>query len=308
MTKRRQVIIGTRGSQLALTQAGAVCWKLQTIYPEIDFIIKKIKTTGDKLKTAILPDFDTRGLFTKEIEQALLKNSCDLAVHSAKDLPTEMPAGLKIGAVTTREDPHDVLVSKKGCKLKDLPRGAKIGTSSLRRQAQLLAYRPDLKIRPLRGNINTRMDKLKSNDLEAIIVAAAGLNRLGLEKSITQIIPYSVILPAVGQGAVCIQIRADDKWLYNKIAKLNHKPTQQSIIAERRFLKELRGGCQVPVGIVSSVQGQVLTMKAVVLSLDGRNIIKGRIKGVITSPLKTGNKLARQLILKGADRILAQIR
>mgnify|MGYP001583575981 FL=1 len=239
--------IGTRGSQLALNQAHWVKEKLVEAHPDLNVMLIKIKTTGDKIQDAPLAKIGGKGLFVKEIEEALIHRRIDLAVHSIKDVPTEFPEGLHLSAITKRGDPRDVFISRDGTILKDLPQKAKIGTSSLRRQAQLLHFRKDLELLPLRGNLDTRLKKLKTMNLDGIVLALAGVKRLGLEERITEIIPTEISLPAIGQGALGIETRQGDQEVEGQIQFLNHKDSWIAISAERAFLKKLEGGCQVPI-------------------------------------------------------------
>ncbi|HDZ13965.1 MAG TPA: hydroxymethylbilane synthase, partial [Pricia sp.] len=248
MKKRKKIVIGSRGSKLALIQANWVKSQLEESNPDIKFSIEKFKTKGDKLTDAPLSRLGGTGLFTKELENALLDNKVDLIVHSAKDVPTEIPEGLVLGAFPKREDPHDVLISKNNQCLKDLPQNAVIGTSSLRRRAQILAFRQDLKVVDLRGNLDTRLKKLDSGDLDAIVVARAGLLRFSLSEKASEIIPYDIMLPAVGQGALCIEIRDIDDEVKEIISILNHHETMCEVKTERVLLAKLQGGCQVPIG------------------------------------------------------------
>src|SRR4030043_26424 len=245
--------IGTRGSQLALYQANWVKEKLVETHPDLNVMLIKIKTTGDKIQDAPLAKIGGKGLFGKENEEALNQKKIDLAVHSIKDVPTEFPKGLHLSVITKREDPRDVLISKDGKTLKDLPQHAKIGTSSLRRQAQLLHFRSDVELIPLRGNLDTRLKKLKTMNLDAIILALAGVKRLGFEERITEIIPPEISLPAIGQGALGIETRTDDHAVEGQIRFLNDRDSSIAITAERAFLKKLEGGCQVPIAAYSRV-------------------------------------------------------
>ncbi len=309
MEKRNKIVIGSRGSKLALIQANWVKKQLEESSSEIEFRIEIIKTTGDKITDAPLSRIGGVGLFTKELENALLDKKVDLVVHSAKDMPTEIPDGLIIGAVTERKDPHDVLISKGNSTLRDLPQNAKIGTSSLRRIAQLLAYRSDLEIVDLRGNLDTRLGKLDSGELDAIIVARAGLLRLDLSDKASEIIPYDLMLPAVGQGALCIEIRDDDYNIKKIISILNHQETVYTVMAERTLLAKLQGGCQIPIGAHAEIEFPVnLKLEAVVCSLDGKTIIRDSVTGKVDDYNEMGYNLAHKLLAKGGARILEEIR
>ncbi len=309
MEKRKKIVIGSRGSKLALIQANWVKSQLEESNPDIKFSIEKFKTKGDKLTDAPLSRLGGTGLFTKELENALLDNKVDLIVHSAKDVPTEIPEGLVLGAFPKREDPHDVLISKNNQCLKDLPQNAVIGTSSLRRRAQILAFRQDLKVVDLRGNLDTRLKKLDSGDLDAIVVARAGLLRFSLSEKASEIIPYDIMLPAVGQGALCIEIRDIDDEVKEIISILNHHETMCEVKTERVLLAKLQGGCQVPIGAHTEIVFPVnLKLEAVVCSLDGTTIIRDSIEGKIDDFADIGYELAYKLLRMGGDTILEEIR
>ncbi|GAV22473.1 hydroxymethylbilane synthase [Carboxydothermus pertinax] len=306
MTK--EVIVGSRDSALALWQTNWVVDKLREIYPEINFKIVTLKTKGDKILDVALAKIGDKGLFTKELEHALLNHKIDMAVHSMKDLPTVLPEGLKIGAFCEREYPGDVLISPKGYKFSDLPHGAKIGTSSLRRIAQLLAVRPDLEMISLRGNLSTRFRKMEEMGLDGIVLAFAGVKRLGLANKITEKLSFDFCLPAVGQGSIGVEIREDDTFMEKLLEPLNHLETNRAIRAERAFLKRLEGGCQIPIGALGKVREGGLYLKGVVASLEGKVILKGETHGSIDEPEKLGIRLAEELLAKGADKILETIR
>jgi hydroxymethylbilane synthase len=309
LKKRKIIAIGSRGSKLALIQANWVKSQLEESNPDIKFSIEKFKTTGDKLTDAPLSRLGGTGLFTKELENALLDNKVDLIVHSAKDVPTEIPEGLVLGAFPKREDPHDVLISKNNQCLKDLPQNAVIGTSSLRRRAQILAFRQDLKVVDLRGNLDTRLKKLESAELDAIVVARAGLLRFSLSEKASEIIPYDIMLPAVGQGALCIEIRDNDDEVKEIISILNHHETMCEVKTERVLLAKLQGGCQVPIGAHTEIVFPVnLKLEAVVCSLDGTTIIRDSIEGKIDDFADIGYELAYKLLRMGGDTILEEIR
>ena len=309
MKKRKKIVIGSRGSKLALIQANWVKSQLEESNPDIKFSIEKFKTKGDKLTDAPLSRLGGTGLFTKELENALLDNKVDLIVHSAKDVPTEIPEGLVLGAFPKREDPHDVLISKNNQCLKDLPQNAVIGTSSLRRRAQILAFRQDLKVVDLRGNLDTRLKKLESAELDAIVVARAGLLRFSLSEKASEIIPYDIMLPAVGQGALCIEIRDNDDEVKEIISILNHHETMCEVKTERVLLAKLQGGCQVPIGAHTEIVFPVnLKLEAVVCSLDGTTIIRDSIEGKIDDFADIGYELAYKLLRMGGDTILEEIR
>jgi len=305
---KKEVIVGSRDSALALWQTNWVVDKLREFYPEITFKIVTMKTKGDKILDVALAKIGDKGLFTKELEHALLNREIDLAVHSIKDLPTMLPAGLKIGAFCEREFPGDVLISPKGYKFSDLPQGAKIGTSSLRRIAQLSAIRPDLQMHSLRGNLATRFRKMEEMGLDGMILAFAGVKRLGLFEKISEILSFDFCLPAVGQGSIGVEIREDDSFIEKLLEPLNHYETNRAIRAERAFLKRLEGGCQIPIGALGEVKAGRLIIKGVVASLDGKIILRDEEEGSAEDPETIGVKLAEKLLAKGADKILDEIR
>lgn len=299
--------IGTRGSQLALFQANWVKERLEQTHPGIRVTLVKIKTTGDKIQDAPLAKIGGKGLFVKEIEEALLAKKIDLAVHSIKDVPTEFPEGLHLSAITKREDPRDAFISGEGISLKDLPKGAKIGTSSLRRQAQLLHFRPDLKLIPLRGNLDTRLKKLKTLGLDGIVLAFAGLKRLGLDEKITEILPIDISLPAIGQGALGIETRVGDENVEEKIKFLNDRDSSVAVTAERAFLKRLEGGCQVPIAAFGRIVNSTLHIDGLVGTVDGTRLVRHHIEGPFERPETLGIELAKILLKKGAGEILEEI-
>lgn len=299
--------IGTRGSQLALYQANWVREKLVETHPDLNVMLIKIKTTGDKIQDAPLGKIGGKGLFVKEIEEALIHRRIDLAVHSIKDVPTEFPGSLHLSAITKREDPRDVFISRDGKILRDLPQQAKIGTSSLRRQAQLLHFRNDLELLPLRGNLETRLKKLKTMNLDGIVLALAGMKRLGLEERITEIIPTEISLPAIGQGALGIETRQDDQETEGKIQFLNHKDSWIAVSAERAFLKKLEGGCQVPIAAYAQIFGTSIQVEGLVGTIDGKRLIRHHIVGPIERAESLGIELAEILFEKGAKEILDEV-
>ncbi|HEX9006358.1 MAG TPA: hydroxymethylbilane synthase [Bacteroidota bacterium] len=306
------VRIGTRGSDLALWQAHWVRRALEQLHPGLMVSLQTIKTTGDKILDAPLSKIGDKGLFTREIERALLEGSIDLAVHSLKDLPTELPDGLTIGAVTEREDPRDVFVPHPAGDLRTLagqPSGARIATGSLRRQCQLHHLRPDITIVDIRGNLATRMRKLAGSDWQGMLLARAGVVRLGWEDKIGEVIPAEVILPAVGQGALGVEIRADDERTARLVEGLTHRPTRQATDAERALLRRLQGGCQVPIGTYGRLEPDGrLILDAVVGSLDGKTVVRGQCRGNPDEAERLGTRLAEQLITDGAGPILQEIR
>jgi hydroxymethylbilane synthase len=298
------LVIGTRGSPLALWQANHIAERLRAAFPGLSIRLEPIKTTGDKILDVPLAKVGGKALFVKEIEEALLDQRVDLAVHSMKDVPTELPPGLAISAVTEREDPHDVLISRTGARFRDLPSGARVGTSSLRRQAQLLHCRPDLHIIPLRGNLDTRIRKLALEGLDAIVVAAAGVKRLGLMERITEVLPPEISLPAIGQGALGIEIRQGDATATATVLVLDHPDTHVAVWAERAFLRRLGGGCQVPFAAHARVADDRLFLRGLVATPDGKQVIAGERQGNRTEGEAVGTALAEELLSRGAAGIL----
>jgi len=305
--ERSTLIIGTRGSQLALWQAEWVQRQLKQIAPDISVVLKRIQTSGDKIQDVPLAKVGGKGLFVKEIEEALLRKDIDLAVHSMKDLPAELPSGLHIICVPEREDPRDALLVGDKKKLDALPLGARVGTSSLRRQAQLLHVRPDLQIKMLRGNVDTRLRKLQENHFDAIVLAASGLKRLGWDEHITECLPVDVSLPAIGQGALGIEGREDDGFVRNLVSRLEHQQTRVTVTAERALLKRLEGGCQVPIAGHAVLQGENLTLDGLVISLDGKRYVRYSLSGLMSEAESIGKKVAEGLLDRGAQPILQEI-
>lgn len=305
---KQAIKIGTRGSKLALWQANWVKSALGKHYPEISVEIQTIKTTGDKILDVPLAKVGGKGLFVKEIEEALLDGRVDVAVHSMKDMPADLPDGLCIGAVPEREIPNDVLISNNGKALCDLPKGARVGTSSLRRAAQLLAIRPDLAILPLRGNLDTRIKKLESNQLDAIVLAAAGVKRLNLADKITQHLNVDLLIPAVGQGALCIEIRENDPEVSSIVSVLDHFETNRVVAGERAFLARLEGGCQVPMAAHGEIKESALTISGMVAAIDGSGVFKQTVSGPVSSAEQIGVELAERLIDMGAGEILEKLK
>ncbi|MGQ3685849.1 MAG: hydroxymethylbilane synthase [Candidatus Loosdrechtia sp.] len=308
MTNERQIIVGSRGSKLALIQTNWVISELKRLNPEFEFRIEKITTKGDKITDAPLSRLGGVGLFTKELEIALIDKKIDIAVHSTKDVPTVIPEQLIIGAIPRREDPRDVLISSNDASLEQLPENARIGTSSLRRKAQLLAFRPDLRILDLRGNLDTRLGKLRTEDMEAIILAHAGLLRMNYTGQISQIIPFEIMLPAVGQGSLCIEIRKDDDQINNIVSGMNDMETRIAVEAERSLLTRLQGGCQVPIGAYAQIQGNEVHLEAVICSVDGKTVIHDKQKGPVNQAVKIGDNLGQVMLEKGGVSILNEIR
>jgi hydroxymethylbilane synthase len=305
---RSPVVIGSRKSKLAMVQSEWVKGRIESLRPGLDVQIKKISTTGDKITDVALAKIGGKGLFTKEIENDLLSGAVDLAVHSMKDLPTELPEGLKIGVVPMREDPRDVLVSRNDTKFSDLPEDAVIGTCSLRRRAQLLAARPDLRVADLRGNLDTRLKRVEEGKFDAVVLACAGINRLGRKEVISDILGIDIIIPAVGQGALCIEVREGDAFIEELLGPLNHKETELAIRAERTLMAVLEGGCQVPVGGYAKVENGSLTLCGVVASIDGGRIVRAEDSGPPEEAEELGEWVARRLISMGAREILDEIR
>ena len=300
--------IGTRGSQLALWQANWVKSALLAEDSSLSIELVIIKTTGDKILDVPLAKVGGKGLFVKEIEEALLNGKIDLAVHSMKDMPSLIPQGLFIGAIPEREIPQDVLISKNNRHLSELPSGAIVGTSSLRRKAQLLFTRPDLVVVPLRGNLDTRLKKLETENLDAIILAAAGVKRLGFEKRVSQYLDENIMLPAVGQGALCIEIRENDPEVSPIVATLEDPKTRTIITGERAFLNRLEGGCQVPIAAHGKIHKNIFTLSGLVAAVDGKMLIKETLQGPENSPDITGVELAERLISKGAKTIIDNLK
>lgn len=294
--------IATRQSPLALIQTNLIKQALLFHYPDLIIEVIGFTTSGDKNLSVPLTEIGGKGLFTKELEQALLSHEADIAVHSVKDLTVVLPEGLILAAVTEREDARDVLSTHKACDLRSLPHGASVGSSSLRRQCQLLAARPDLHIKPLRGNIQTRLSKLKHGEYDALVLASAGLKRLNLSDQITYYFSLAEILPAIGQGALGIQCRQEDIAIQRLLSPLNHPPTYHAILAERAFNSYLNGGCRSPIAAFATFNQGHVSIEGLVGSPDGKTIIRASLTGA--SPEETGIVLAQQLLSQGADKIL----
>lgn len=305
---RKSVVIGTRGSKLALWQANYIADCLRKQYPDLTVELKQITTMGDKILDVPLAKIGGKGLFTKELENEMLSGTIDLAVHSLKDMPTELPEGLTLAAITERIASGDALVSNRFSSLQALPKGARVGTSSLRRKAQLLAYRPDLIISDLRGNVDTRLKKLDDGEFDAIVLAAAGLKRLGWEKRIAEILDTKVCLPAVGQGALAIETRADDQAILDLLAFLNDEETRVTTTAERAFLRTVEGGCQVPVGVYGTVIGEnQMQVEALIASLDGKVVVRDTLRGSFADAEILGIRLAKSLLARGGREIMISV-
>ncbi|MHB8215313.1 MAG: hydroxymethylbilane synthase [Candidatus Sulfotelmatobacter sp.] len=297
--------IGSRGSQLALWQANHISTLLRARGHEVE--IEIIHTTGDKITDVALAMVGTKGMFTKEIEEALAAGRVDLAVHSLKDLPTELPPGFEIAAITERQDPRDAFCSRLYSKIEDLPQGASVGTSSLRRQAQLKAIRADLEIHPLRGNVDTRLRKLEQGEYDAIILASAGLNRLGKTQLIKQIIPPEVMCPAAGQGALGIEIREGDSNTRRHLEFLNDPAARAATSCERALLNSLGGGCQVPIGAFAEIRSGRLYLEAIVADPDGSKVLREWRDGNLNDPAQLGNAVGKTLLSRGGDEILEAV-
>ncbi len=308
---KNTIIIGTRGSALALWQSDHIASLIHQAYPAITVEIKKIKTTGDIILDSPLSKIGDKGLFTKELDRALLDGEIDLAVHSLKDVPTNIPDGLLIAVVTEREDIRDVFIShpaKKYSSLNDVPNGGMIATGSLRRKCQLLHHRPDLSIIDIRGNLNTRKEKLENSDWDGMLLAKAGVTRLGWTSIISEIFSPTFILPAVGQGALGIEIREADTALQKLLSPFAHAETQQATTGERALLRHLEGGCQIPIGTYGRIENGKFILDAIVGSLDGKRIVRGSITGTPEDSAALGVSLAAELLSKGAKEILEEIR
>lgn len=304
----REYYIGTRESKLAMWQANWVAERLRELRPGLKINLIGIKTKGDKVLDTALAKIGDKGLFTRELEHFLLAGKVDMAVHSMKDLPTSLPEGLMLGAICERECPADVLIAAKGSNLLNLPDNANIGTSSLRRIAQLKKYRSDFNMVNVRGNLDTRLRKLGEENLDALVLAYAGISRLGYRDRICQQIPYEICLPAVGQGSVGVEIRADDRSLMELLKGLDHSPSSQAVRAERALLKELEGGCQVPIGALARVCGREILLEAMVSSMDGETMLRVSMVGEAEEPEKLGRRLAGKMLKQGAAEILKKVR
>jgi len=300
----QKIIIGTRGSQLAMTQTESVAARLRAVNPGFEVSIIRIVTKGDTNQRVPLEQVAGEGIFVKELEEALLEGQIDLAVHSLKDMPTQLPSGLCLSAVLERVNPADVLVTK-GQKLANLPSGASIGTGSVRRAAQLTTYRPDLKAVSIRGNVDTRLSKVASGELDGVILAAAGLKRLGWEDRITEYLPIERFLPMVGQGVLAIESRIDELTCCRIAASLNHLPTWQSITAERAFLRTLAGGCKAPIAALGAVTGASLVLDGMVMDVKANKVLRGSEAGTIRQSEEIGVRLAKRLLAAGANKFLS---
>lgn len=303
-----KIRIGTRGSKLALWQANWVKNALETRFDHLDVDLVVIKTKGDKIQDVPLAKVGGKGLFVKEIEEAIMDRRVDLAVHSMKDMPADVPDGLYISAIPKRENPFDALVAKNGERLDNLPRGARIGTSSLRRSAQLKRIRPDLEIVSLRGNLDTRLKKLDDGGMDAVVLAAAGILRMGFDKRITQLFDETLMMPAVGQGALCIESRIGDPEMDRLLGALDHADTRKIVLGERAFLHRLEGGCQIPIAAYGRLNAGTFSIKGLVASLDGTTVVESTDSGPAEQSETIGRKLAETLLANGADTILKTLK
>ena len=302
----KQLRVGTRASQLALWQANWVKSELEKKYPGMEVTLTKIKTIGDKILDVPLAQVGGKGLFVKEIEEAMLRGEIDIAVHSMKDVPTDFPEGLGLHCITEREDPRDAVISR-NVKFADLPQGARIGTSALRRQAQLLKLRPDLEMCIIRGNVETRIRKLDDDKLDAVILAAAGLKRLGFTEKVAEYLDVDLSIPAIGQGALGIECRLADPVITETIAFFNHPATAYAVRAERALLKRCEGGCQVPIAAHGTVDGNILHLVGFIAAVDGSRSVRGEISGPVEQSELLGIQLADQLLADGGKAILEEV-
>lgn len=303
MKSDNRVIVGSRRSKLAMVQSRSMIEELKKLHPRVTFDLVEITTTGDRHRQIPLDVLGGEGVFVRELEEALRDGTIDMAVHSAKDMPTEIPDGLRLGATPIRVDPRDVLVSRSG-KLKELAAGCRIGTGSQRRAVQIGELRADLEIGGLRGNVDTRLRKVASGEFDGILLAAAALIRLGLEEHVTEYLAPETFVPAVGQGSLGIEIRADDGRMADVVAPLNHEPTWQAVIAERAFLQALGGGCRAPIAALGNVNGGRLHLTGMVADPEGRTILRREVVGDTTDPEEAGNLLAREMIEIGAESLV----
>lgn len=301
---RNHIKIGTRKSALALWQAEFIKNELQRLNPSITVELVHFNTKGDRILEKPLAEVGGKGLFTAELEAAMHAGDIDIAVHSLKDMPTELPQGLTLGAISKREVPYDALISPQYKTLDKLPKGARIGTSSLRRQAQLLHRRPDLKIEVIRGNVQTRLNKIETEGLDGVILAQAGLKRLGLDHQITQVFTADEMIPAVGQGALAIECRADDVEMLDMLSLIDDEPTRLAVEGERSFLNQLNGNCQVPMGVHGTIEKGQLTLKALIASTDGKTVYEGELSGPATKSVMLGKNLAKALYEEGGKHII----
>ncbi|MCG8700206.1 MAG: hydroxymethylbilane synthase [Bacteroidales bacterium] len=303
-----KIRIGTRGSQLALYQANYVKERIEKLIPNADTELVIIKTKGDKILDVALSKIGDKGLFTKELEVALSNHKIDIAVHSLKDMPTKLPEGMHLAAVSDRGTVPDALVSIRGKKLNELDENDVVATSSLRRRASLLRYNPNLKIVDIRGNMNTRLEKMKNGHCTAMIMAATGLERLELQEHISDIIPLDIIIPAASQGVIGIESLEDNAKINDLMQQINHQPTWNSIVGERAFLRTIEGGCQVPAGCFTQITGSEIKFKAFISSIDGKNYLTHTVNGPIDQSEQLGCELGKYLLQIGGKEILNEIR
>lgn len=303
---KRRIVVGSRGSKLALIQAESVVAKLRKANPSLEVNISTIVTEGDRNHQTRFDQMDGVGVFVKELEEALLDGRIDLAVHSLKDMPTEIPQGLHLAAVTERIDPRDVLVSRAG-RLDELPAGSRIGTGSFRRRVQLTTYRPDLEVCHIRGNVNTRLDKVSRGEFDGVILAAAALIRLGWQDKISEYLPLEHFLPAVGQGALAVETRLDDTEVTEFISSTNHLPSWQSVTAERAFLSAMGGGCRTPIAALGTVNGDTLKLEGMVADIEGKKVLYASEDGDAMSLEEVGVRLAQKLLGMGASDFVAEV-
>jgi porphobilinogen deaminase len=304
---KRKIVIGTRGSKLALWQANFVAAEIRSEHPDVLVMIKVIQTTGDRMQNMPLSQIGGKGLFTKEIEEEMLAGEVDLAIHSLKDVPTRLPEGLELAVIMKRAHPGDAFISNSVKTLDELPPGARIGTSSLRRGAQIRHYRPDLEILPMRGNVDSRLAKLDAGMYDGIVLAVSGLQRLGWESRIDQILPYEICLPAAGQGALALEIRSSDERIEEIIGFLEDIPTRYSVEAERSFLGYLEGNCQVPFGVYGEIEAGKLHLEATILTPDGKTCLREKVSGSPEDGKELGRVLAEHLANQGGKTILAEL-
>ena len=303
----KRIVVGSRGSRLALIQTESVLSKMREMCPDLQFMLTKITTEGDRARSLSSDRLTGVGVFVKELESALLDGRIDIAVHSLKDMPTEIAPGLTLAAVAIRLDPRDVLVSSKG-KLEQLASGSRIGTGSLRRKAQLLHFRPDLRVEMLRGNVDTRLRKISSGQLDGVIVAAAAMVRLGCEESVGEYLPLDLFLPAPGQGTLGIEVRSENGELAELVAMVNDQPTWCSVTAERAFLRALGAGCRAPVAALGQVTGDTIKLEGMVADAEGRALVRDSEEGSAAAPEQVGIRLAEKLQHMGASQLIAEAR
>ncbi|MBI2288291.1 MAG: hydroxymethylbilane synthase [Chloroflexi bacterium] len=305
---KSRVVIGSRGSRLALIQSESVATKIKELNPGLEVDIKRIETKGDRDHRTQFDRFRGVGIFVKELEEALLAGKIDLAVHSLKDVPTEIPQGLSLAAVMERADPRDILVSRVGKKLAALPAGSKIGTGSLRRAVQVIACRPDLTTGGIRGNVDTRLEKVSRGEFDGVILAAAGMLRMGWQDRISEYLSVEQFLPAVGQGALAVETRSDDKEIVRFVSGVNHLPSWQSVTAERAFLRELGGGCRAPIAALGTVSGATLKLEGMVADVSRTKVLRAVGEGKAVDAEAVGSRLAQKILSMGAAEFIDKVR